>query len=195
MKKFRYKIVRKVLEPIMAEFCSNYLLLKREAFFTLKKEQMIPDDFYGQYPDTQCPNAFATYGDIAMETLLVMAKPVCEKHLKMPLIPTYAYARIYEKDSILHKHIDRKACDFSTTLNLGGDPWPIFIEGKKINLKPGDMLIYRGCELEHWREKFTGRFCRQVFLHYNDAKDKTNLFDGRKHLGVPHNIRSESNLK
>ena len=48
-----------------------------------------------------------------METLLVMAKPVCEKHLKMSLIPTYAYARVYEKDSILHKHIDRKSCDFS----------------------------------------------------------------------------------
>ena len=195
MKKFKYKVVRKVLDPIMADFCSNYLRLKREAFLTLRERQLIPDGLYGDYPDSQCPNAFATYGDVAMETLLVMAKPVCEKHLKMSLIPTYAYARVYEKDSILHKHIDRKSCDFSTTLNLGGDPWPIFIEGKKINLKPGDMLIYRGCELEHWREKFTGRFCSQVFLHYNDAKDKTNLFDGRKHLGETHNIRAESNLK
>jgi len=24
----------------------------------------------------------------------------------------------------------------------------------KVNLKPGDMLIYRGCNLEHWREPF-----------------------------------------
>ena len=151
MKKFKYKVVRKVLDPIMADFSSNYLRLKREAFLTLRERQLIPDGLYGDYPDSQCPNAFATYGDVAMETLLVMAKPVCEKHLKMSLIPTYAYARVYEKDSILHKHIDRKSCDFSTTLNLGGDPWPIFIEGKKINLKPGDMLIYRGCELEHWR--------------------------------------------
>ena len=195
MKNFKYKVVRKVLDPIMANFCSNYLRLKREAFLTLTERKILPDGLYGLYPDNQCPHAYAVYGDIAMETLLVMAKPVCEKYLKMPLIPTYAYARVYEKNSILPKHVDRKSCDFSTTLNLGGDPWPIFIEGKKINLKPGDMLIYRGCDLKHWREKFTGRFCSQVFLHYNDAKDKTNLFDGRKHLGLPYNIRSDSNLK
>ena len=27
-------------------------------------------------------------------------------------------------------------------------------KGVKISLKPGDMLVYRGCELEHWRKKF-----------------------------------------
>jgi len=127
-----------------------------------------------------------------METLLVMAKPVLEKYLKMSLIPTYAYARVYEKGSDLKKHKDRKSCDFSTTMNLGGDSWPIFIDDKKVNLKPGDMLIYRGCDFTHWREKFKGKFCSQVFLHYNDAKDKDNLFDGRKHLGLPHYAKQQS---
>jgi len=79
---------------------------------------------------------------------------------------------------------------------LGGDEWSIFLEpsgevGKKgleINLKPGDMLMYRGCELEHWREAFEGTDCGQVFLHYNDAsgKDaKTNKFDKRPIIGLP----------
>jgi hypothetical protein len=27
--------------------------------------------------------------------------------------------------------------------------------GVEVNLKPGDMLIYSGCELEHWREAFS----------------------------------------
>jgi hypothetical protein len=42
--------------------------------------------------------------------------------------------------------------------------------------------------LEHWREVFLGQDCAQVFLHYNnvDSKNaKENLFDGRKHLGLP----------
>jgi hypothetical protein len=39
--------------------------------------------------------------------------------------------------------------------------------GVKVTLKPGDMLIYSGCELEHWREPFEGNVCGQVFLHYN----------------------------
>mgnify|MGYP003109744661 FL=1 len=189
-KKFKYKVVREVLAPDMALFLSNYLRLKREVFLTIRQD--LPNGYLGIYPDSQCPNAFATYGDIAMETLLVMVKPVLEKYLKMSLIPTYAYARVYEKGSDLKKHKDRKSCDFSTTMNLGGDLWPIYIDNKKVNLKPGDMLIYRGCDLTHWRDEFKGNFCSQVFLHYNDSKDKYNLFDGRKHLGLPHYTKRQS---
>jgi hypothetical protein len=29
------------------------------------------------------------------------------------------------------------------------------------------MLVYKGMELEHWREPFDGKDCAQVFLHYN----------------------------
>ena len=29
----------------------------------------------------------------------------------------------------LKRHKDRPSCEISTTLNLGGDPWPIFIDG------------------------------------------------------------------
>ena len=49
------------------------------------------------------------------------------------------------------------------------------------------MLVYRGCDLEHWRKPFEGDDCVQVFLHYNEEgtfteKDK---YDGRSHLGLP----------
>ena len=93
-------------------------------------------------------------------------------------------------------------------MNLGGDPWPIYLspnenvgipdgkkitsisqaKGIKVDLKPGDMLVYSGCELEHWREKFKGKECVQVFLHYNNRKTpgaKDNMFDKRPHLGLP----------
>ena len=95
------------------------------------------------------------------------------------------------------------------TMNLGGDPWPIYLDptgtesvidefkkihkpnapkGVKVNLKPGDMLVYRGCLLEHWREPFKGKECVQVFLHYNNVRTKgakENMFDKRIHLGLP----------
>ena len=60
--------------------------------------------------------------------------------------------------------------------------------GIKVNLKPGDMLIYSGCDLEHWRDAFPGKDCGQVFLHYNDRTKKTakaNLYDTRPFLGLP----------
>jgi len=50
------------------------------------------------------------------------------------------------------------------------------------------MLVYSGCELEHWRNKFKGKECIQVFLHYNNCKTpgaKDNMFDKRPHLGLP----------
>jgi hypothetical protein len=130
-----------------------------------------------------------------METLLQWVQPIMEKHTKLKLVPTYSYARIYKKGDVLHRHKDRFSCEISTTLNLGGDPWPIYLEpsgkegknGIKINLKPGDMLIYSGCELEHWREAFDGTDCAQVFLHYNKASKEAeqNKFDKRPHLGLP----------
>ena len=92
-------------------------------------------------------------------------------------------------------------------MHLGGDEWSIYLEpdasigevkdgeyipsdskGVEVKLKPGDMLMYRGCELEHWRDAFEGSDCGQVFLHYNDAngKDaKTNKFDKRPIIGLP----------
>jgi hypothetical protein len=105
-------------------------------------------------------------------------------------------------------------------MNLGGDLWPIYlnpdpkagyVHGKprgihkiqtyqpstnkkeiKVNLKPGDMLLYSGCDLEHWREPFEGRDCAQVFLHYNRSSlGEKNIFDNRKHLGLPVDFKNK----
>ena len=131
-----------------------------------------------------------------------------EKATGLKLYPAYTYARIYKKGDILKRHKDRFSCEISTTMNLGGDPWPIYLEpnpekggvkpgigyvsdntkGVKVDLKQGDMLVYSGCELEHWREEFTGKDCAQVFLHYNKASSKTakeNQYDKRPFLGLP----------
>ena len=119
-----------------------------------------------------------------------------EKETKLKLSPTYSYARIYKNGDVLARHKDRFSCEVSTTLNLGGDPWPIYLDptsrfgqaGIKIDLKPGDMLVYSGCELEHWREEFKGQNCGQVFLHYNKKGSKMakeNEFDKRPFIGLP----------
>ena len=58
----------------------------------------------------------------------------------------------------------------------------------------GDMLVYSGCELEHWREPFQGNVCGQVFLHYNHVNGpfaNKNKFDGRPMLGLPKNMKNK----
>jgi hypothetical protein len=209
-KKDRFIVIEKAIDPKIANFVYNYFLMKRQVARTMFDERYISPftTEFGVWNDDQVPNTYSHYSDIAMETLLLAVQPIMEKQTGLKLIPTYSYARIYKKGDILHRHKDRFSCEISTTLNLGGDPWPIYIEpnpkmgatvegkgyisnntkGIKVNLKPGDMLVYRGNLLEHWREEFDGQDCGQVFLHYNNAATKgayDNIFDKRKHLGLP----------
>ena len=197
-KKNKYKVLRKAISPEVADFVYTYFLNKRTVarhFFDIKWISPFTTE-WGVWNDSQVPNTYSHYGDLAMETLLARLNGKMEKETGYKLNPTYSYARIYKTGDVLHRHKDRYSCEVSTTLHLGGDPWPIYLDptGKKgqagirVDLEPGDMLIYSGCDLEHWREAFPGKDCGQVFLHYNDAKKKTskeNKFDKRPMLGLP----------
>ena len=197
-KKNKYTVLKKIISKDLANFICQYFLNKRKVARVLFDEKYISpfNKEYGVWNDVQVPNTYSHYSDIAMETLLQEVKPIMEKHTGLKLSPTYSYARIYKKGDILARHKDRYSCEVSTTLNLGGDPWPIYLDptgkegqaGVKVNLEPGDMLIYSGCDLEHWREPFEGKDCAQVFLHYNNLKGKNakqNLYDKRPMLGLP----------
>ena len=210
MESFKYKVIKKAVSYELANFCFNYILLKRDAVNYMYKNNILPDNsLHGTWEDKQVPGSYSIYGDPVMETLLMKVLPVMKDKTGMNLVPTYSYARVYETSAELLRHKDRPSCEISTTLNLGGDPWPIFIDptgsdnvidefkkihkpnapaGVEIILEPGDMLMYSGCKLEHWRNPFQGKLCGQVFLHYNHAEGefaKTNLYDKRPMLGMP----------
>ena len=198
--KNKYIVIKKVIDKDLSDFCYNYLRVKKQVYDTCMNSKYISpfEEILGKYETDkqQVANTYSTYGDIAMDTLMLKIQPIMEQKTKLKLTPAYTYARVYKKGDILKRHKDRFSCEISTTLNLGGDNWPIYVEpsgkenkkGVKVNLKPGDMLIYLGCELEHWREPFEGDECVQVFLHYNNVETKgaqENMFDGRLHIGLP----------
>ena len=208
----KYQVIRGALSQELANFIFNYMMLQRDAVdFMMKYNKVNPyNPFMGTRVDKQIPGAYSKYADWVMETLLMYMIPVMKAKTGMDLVPTYSYTRLYEKGNILHRHKDRPSCEISTTLHLGGDEWPIFLDptgadnilsgretttaikpgapkGIQVDLKVGDMLIYSGCELEHWRDPFQGTVCSQVFLHYNHANGpfaKTNMFDKRPLLGI-----------
>lgn len=198
--KKKYQVIRKAISPELAKFCYDYFMLKRDAIDYLYQNNLVPQkQIFGTRQDPQVPGVYSHYADMVMETLLVKMLPIMKDKTNLDLVPTYSYARVYEKGSTLHRHKDRPSCEISTTLNLGGDPWSIYLSpnenvgepGIEIILKPGDMLVYSGCELEHWRETFEGFICVQVFLHYNHLNGKfgkSNLFDRRKMLGLPSEV-------
>ena len=208
----KYQVIKGALSKELANFIFNYMMLQRDAVdFMMKNNKVNPvNPFIGTRTDQQRPGAYSKYADWVMETLLMYMIPIMKQRTGLELIPTYSYTRLYEKGNILHRHKDRPSCEISTTLHLGGDEWPIYMDptgtdsilsgrettpvvkpgapkGVRVDLKVGDMLIYSGCDLEHWREPFQGNVCSQVFLHYNHANGpfaKTNLFDKRPMLGI-----------
>jgi hypothetical protein len=211
-KKNKYTIIKQAISQDLAAFIANYFLMQKQVYDTCKAARYISpfENIIGHYENKneQIPNTYSHYGNIAMETLMLKCQPGMEKATGLKLYPAYTYARIYKKGDELKRHKDRFSCEISTTMNLGGDDWPIYLspnenvgipdgqkittqsqaKGIKVDLKPGDMLVYSGCELEHWRNKFNGKECVHVFLHYNNRKTqgaKDNMFDKRPHLGLP----------
>ena len=210
-KEQKYPLIKKAISYELANFAFNYLLLKREAVSWMHKNNYISEftPGFGTWKDKQIPNTYSIYGDMFMETLMMKVLPVMQQHTEMNLMPCYTYTRIYKKGDKLRRHSDRPSCEISTTLHLGGDPWPIFLDptgtksvvneekeihkpnapkGISIDLEVGEMLVYSGYELEHWREPFEGETCAQVFLHYNNIDGPfgtENKFDKRPLLGIP----------
>ena len=209
-KEIKYQVIKQALSYELANFIFNYFLLKREAVAWMYKNNITYDTgMWGTWTDQQIPNTYSIYGDQVMDTLLMKVLSRMEDETGLKLLPTYSYARLYKPGDILKRHKDRPSCEISTTIHLGGDRWPIFIDptgsdnvideaknihkpnapkGNEVILDIGDMLVYSGCDLEHWREPFKGQICGQVFLHYNHKNGpfaETNKFDKRPVLGVP----------
>jgi hypothetical protein len=185
-RKYGFETKREVIPRNLVDFLHRYLVLKSEVSKALWDEH-IPG--LGIFNDPQVPNTWCCYADIAMETLLSDMKKVVEGITGEELLPTYSFVRVYKKGDILKKHIDRPSCAISCTLNIGGDAWPISIKGldgveQSSILNPGDLMIYRGDQLQHWRDPFEGDICSQVFLHYNPTSaGYQNLYDGRQGIG------------
>lgn len=127
-----------------------------------------------------------------------------EEVLGRKLYNTYYYDRFYFPGQELKRHADRDACEISVTVHVGTNlpkedaNWPIwiktpdsytdqtkkeiFVPGKECSviLRPGDGMIYKGCERPHWREpmptpkaktKLFGKnkdeyYYHQIFFHY-----------------------------
>ena len=220
-KQNKYQVIKQAISYDLANFCFNYLLLKRDAANFMYSNNIIADTgMWGTWKDAQVPGVYSHYADPVMETLLMKVLPVMKEQTGLDLIPTYSYTRVYTKGSILWRHKDRPSCEISTTLNLGGEMWPIYIDptgqnnilksqytnkgeecivkkgahpGNRVDLEPGDMLVYSGCELEHWRNEFIGDICAQVFLHYNHRNGpfaEKNKFDNRPLLGIPSFVKN-----
>lgn len=144
--------------------------------------------------DPQCPLSDSVYGDPEHDALLEKMCDSIGNHIGKKLIPQYTYARIYRPGEELKKHTDRPECEISATICLGYTtqvPWPIYMgsEASRVDMITGDMVVYKGCEVPHWRPPLKardGEWVVQLFIHYVDANGpyKHLKYDGRDKLGT-----------
>ena len=175
-----YTTVKNAISSELRDFVTQYALF---------------DEMQNYNPDqVQVKGAHAQYADPAMEAMLLHLHPLMEKNTGLELDPTYSFYRVYRPGDELVKHSDRESCEISCTVffncqyNNEDYNWPIFIDGSAINQTPGDLAIYRGCDLQHWREPLKGSESNwhvQGFFHYVDKNGPYANFkyDGRPMIG------------
>jgi hypothetical protein len=189
----KYVGVKEILPADIVDIVSRYALIDELTKFTA--ESTLSQDA------AQVPEAHSKYADPLMESLLQYLQPAMEFVTGLTLYPTYSYYRVYRPGMDLKPHIDRPACEISTTVSfkynyMGSDQesWPIWIKGrdgnKGFSLDPGDAVVYRGCEVEHWRDVFNapeGSYHIQGFFHYVNANGPyaDQQLDKRMFIGQP----------
>jgi hypothetical protein len=155
---------------------NNYLyvpeFISRDDAQDLTKQFKEHSEKFNLQGDPQAPNSHSMYDFMPFVRLLVGKVPEVSELLGEKVLPTYTYARVYKEGSELLRHRDRPACEISLTLNLSKDTdWPIYFQrpdGSETSteLEPGDAVMYLGCQADHWRNKFEGQECVQLFMHY-----------------------------
>lgn len=149
-----------------------------------------------RFSDPLVGHSFTFYNAHCFEALLPLLQEKVEQVVEKKLYPTYSYGRIMYAGASMPKHTDRESCEFSISLCISEDkanPYPLWIEDfsgqpHSLHLTPGDMVLYKGRELHHWRDVYQGQEQMQTFLHYVDVDGPYahQKFDKRVQLGLPH---------
>ncbi len=189
-----YEIVRNVISKDLLHHLKTEFQMIRDIHFLKTGET---NNF--AFGDTGSTNSFCVASAQCFESLAIQLNQKLSKITNLKLHPTYTYARIYYKGATLPPHIDRPSCEISTTICIDStDIWDFYVkdrngEEKGIKLNPGDMCIYNGCELEHWREPYQGEMQMQCFLHYVNAKGPytDHKYDKRPMMGWGTKVSTE----
>ena len=155
-----YKVVRNILSQEECDQCADRM----------------NDNKKESFQDTQCPKSLSFYG--FNKDFVERMKQHAEEIFGQELFYAFDYCRIYPKDEVLKRHLDRTSCQYSVTVNLrnSDSPWVFFFEhpetGERdsVTMLPGDSVFYMGCLVPHWREENPSEEVHQMFFHFTDEK-------------------------
>lgn len=177
----RYRNIKSGLSDTDLEFVTRYALfiegrlrLNRQDEIIARNERWETDQ-QTRLDDGQVPGMLSKYRDPVMDFLQAQLHPLMEETTGLSLLPTYSYFRVYRDGAMLAHHHDRPACEVSASLLVGANyspTWPVWFAGDEVTQEIGDLVVYRGCDVDHWRMPLSAPrevFQVQTFLHYVDA--------------------------
>jgi len=158
MDEIKFKKIKNFLSKEEIELLTNYSERLHKNYLTNPKASF----------DTGQTSDLGLYAEPLFESLLLCKQTIIEKETNLKVFPTYSYWRMYTYGSQLKKHKDRPSCEISATVHISGksNNFPIYMGENEIHTEPGDAIIYKGIEIEHWRNTLNQDFQCQVFLHY-----------------------------
>ena len=157
------------------------------------------DEWKEDIEGPQASSKLFYYADPLIEALLLACKSGVEQVVGKELLPTYSYSRVYQPGEELVPHVDRPSCEVSVTVNIAskGETSPIYMQYasnpvEEHVLRPGDAVVYKGCDAKHWRNKLeNGQLNVQFMLHYVDRNGPNAAFekDSRQAYGMAYETR------
>jgi len=200
-----YCVVRNFFSKDFINTVANYYKLKYQVTKYLGEKKVVLG------VNSEFVSGYRYYADTLCESILLSHGQKISEILGLNISPTYTLARIYEEGDKLLPHIDRDACEISATcpVYIADDrPSIIYISeytaskfnyngiltyenarsGKfnKVELYPGDVVFYKGCERYHWRDPLESPLLIHFFMHMvqTDGMYKDLVYDDRPIMGV-----------
>lgn len=175
-------VVRDALTKEVCDLMSIEFSMMRDAVKTLD-----PYNDCFDHPSVG-KNTFSWYSPIGFESLMEYLRPTIEEVVGDHLYSTYSYGRIYNHNSELKPHTDRDSSEISVSCCLKKDSdWSLNFEGSSVDLNVGDICIFPGSEITHWRDKYNGQEYIGAFLQYVRASGERSYlkWDTRPRLATP----------
>ncbi len=149
-------IVDGLVDPFFREFLESYY----------SKVRMYSEAHFGR--DWTSLNG---RGDACSDSVLYSARSAVSEITGLELLPSFSAVRMFEKGDYVGSHIDGPSNEINVTLCIDRDsPWELGFRNDKVeasvDLLPGQAVLYRGCELHHWRDKYEGNNQVQLIFGY-----------------------------
>jgi hypothetical protein len=186
---------REVATGVLARMKADFAAQGYSIAAQMKPSPLLPNPASEIYGYQYAPLAFLHWG---------MTRTM-EEIVAAPVLPTYAYFRLYRQGDTCRVHGDRIACEHSVSLTLAYSddrPWPLEVsplrieqpyqradaafapeeQAEPVTMQPGDGVLYQGVHHHHARTMPNpNAWSAHLFLHWvsRDGPYADQAFDGQ----------------